>query len=361
MEDLSNKNHNYFAITAIFSGIGLVLIYLNFNWLASIAITLVIISSYFHHRAQLRLNSQLKETQEQQHHVEIQLQQQRENFASYLKPILPVWKKQLSETLALSEQSNDQLTQQFRAISEEISSAVDFTNSGPNKGERLSASGNVKKSSDNIRDDLENLKDTLINISQMEQDSLLEINNLSTFMDQLTKMAGEVEALAEQTNLLALNAAIEAARAGDQGRGFAVVADEVRNLANQSKSTGENIRKKIDRIGETVALILKQATHSAESEEAMATQAEKIIHEVIVQHKLTTYTLAESDKLMVNMSQQIQQQISHAIELFEQQSKSYSKIHDFSEHLSQLETLIEEYENLDATERRLHFKQLKNS
>ena len=179
-------------------------------------------------------------------------------------------------------------------------------------------------------------------------------------MAELTKIAGEVEALAEQTNLLALNAAIEAARAGEQGRGFAVVAEEVRNLANQSKGTGENIRKKIDIIGESVNTILASATQSAATEVEMAEKASKVIREVITQHKFTTYTLAESDTLLANMGQQVQNEIAKVIVELQFQDRISQKLRHVEENLLSTYKIIEESAGLNAEQRLEKFKRLKS-
>ena len=67
-----------------------------------------------------------------------------------------------------------------------------------------------------------------------------QIDHLRADVDNVAKMARQIEAIAKQTNLLALNATIEAARAGEAGKGFAVVAGEVKSLATQTgKTTAE--------------------------------------------------------------------------------------------------------------------------
>ncbi|HWQ64801.1 MAG TPA: methyl-accepting chemotaxis protein [Methanospirillum sp.] len=67
------------------------------------------------------------------------------------------------------------------------------------------------------------------------------VKDINQKMDEIGKIVRLISDIANQTNLLALNAAIEAARAGEAGRGFAVVAAEVKSLAQDSRSSAENI------------------------------------------------------------------------------------------------------------------------
>ncbi len=86
-----------------------------------------------------------------------------------------------------------------------------------------------------------------------------KVGSLGTAADEIGKVIEVIQDIAEQTNLLALNATIEAARAGEAGKGFAVVATEVKELAKQTASATDDIRKRIEGIqgstGEAVEAI----------------------------------------------------------------------------------------------------------
>jgi methyl-accepting chemotaxis protein len=86
------------------------------------------------------------------------------------------------------------------------------------------------------------------NAAQLVNDSHSQIGELGSAADEIGKVIEVIQDIAEQTNLLALNATIEAARAGDAGKGFAVVATEVKELAKQTASATEDIRKRIEGI-----------------------------------------------------------------------------------------------------------------
>ena len=114
---------------------------------------------------------------------------------------------------------------------------------------------------------------------------------------QIGKVVNLINRIAEQTNLLALNATIEAASAGEAGRGFAVVANEVKELARQSATATEDIRKQVaiiqDNTGSSirsldeVTKVIEQVAHISSSiaaavEEQSATTSEIVgnIHAV---------------------------------------------------------------------------------
>jgi methyl-accepting chemotaxis protein len=90
-------------------------------------------------------------------------------------------------------------------------------------------------------------------VQDLTHDVDQRFDNLVVTAKGVETIAGTIAELANRTNLLALNATIEAARAGEAGRGFAVVAAEVRDLAEQSASATEEVRRKLMLITHAVA------------------------------------------------------------------------------------------------------------
>lgn len=95
---------------------------------------------------------------------------------------------------------------------------------------------------------LQVLINSIYNISNSFNDVSTKIASLGSNINKINEITGLINSIAEQTNLLALNAAIEAARAGEAGRGFAVVAEEIRKLAEQSKTSSNNINLLLENI-----------------------------------------------------------------------------------------------------------------
>ena len=62
-----------------------------------------------------------------------------------------------------------------------------------------------------------------------------------------------INAISDETNILSLNARIEAARGQTDGKGFKVIAEEVGLLAKQSKAATNDIKARLELLGEKIA------------------------------------------------------------------------------------------------------------
>ena len=89
--------------------------------------------------------------------------------------------------------------------------------------------------------------------AQIAQGTGQVVAQLNDSAQEIGQVIEVIMDIAEQTKLLALNATIEAARAGESGKGFAVVAGEVKELAGQTGTSTEDIRKQVQDIQENTS------------------------------------------------------------------------------------------------------------
>ena len=250
----------------------------------------------------------------------------------------PIWAEQIANSIEQSTTAINALSQRFIEISTELQTTIQMAGVGEGDDQdNFNSRDSIQETANHIQNELNSVTTSLKSIVDNKDDSLKRIQELDNYTSDLTKMAESVQQVADQTNLLALNAAIESARAGEAGRGFAVVADEVRKLASQSGQTGEDMKKKVDFISAGVASVLQDAKDSAIKEEELIARSDKVIKEVINQHKFTTYSLSEADNLMVNMSKHVRTEISGIIMEMQFQDRVSQILQHISENLLTLD------------------------
>lgn len=96
--------------------------------------------------------------------------------------------------------------------------------------------------------DTRELKGKANSVGKTNEEVNVAMQQLVKKSEQVQEITSFIITITNNTNLLALNASIEAARAGIHGAGFAVVAEEIRKLAEQTKSSTENINQLLNEL-----------------------------------------------------------------------------------------------------------------
>ncbi len=255
---------------------------------------------------------------------------------------VPIWSRQIEVARSQTEEGIIGISRQFAAIVDRLRASVvtsQQASGGNTGGESNSAISVLGQSEVELLQVSNSIDESMTKITGM----LNEVKTLTSYTEELKKMAADVAAIASQTNLLALNAAIEAARAGEAGRGFAVVADEVRKLSSMSSETGKKMEEKVNTINAAIASVISTAKSFAEDDRIIVNEAENTIHKVMANFESVISGLVASSDLLQQESNGIREEIAEALVHLQFQDRISQILSHTRDNLDLLHSLIQKH------------------
>ncbi len=205
--------------------------------------------------------------------------------------------------IAASTQLTAQNIQEQNLMTQSIQSSIQDTVSRSKK-----MVGIAQESGTSINSNLElmnDLRNESEEIALTNKELIDSMTRLQLKMKEVRDIAAIIHSISGQTNLLALNASIESARAGEAGKGFAVVADQIRKLAEQTKSSTENISRILEDLNsytEAATKTVYDTIHATNHQSELITITSKSFNQINANVGLLTEDIANIDEMLLNLA-----------------------------------------------------------
>ncbi|MDH1696298.1 methyl-accepting chemotaxis protein, partial [Pseudomonas sp. GD03766] len=250
------------------------------------------------------------------------------------------------ELHTVTEDTSRGLHQQSAEIDQAATAVNQMTAAVEEVANNAVSTADASKGADQTtRDGRDQVNQALASIQHLVADvtgTSVEIEQLASNANEISRVLDVIGAIAGQTNLLALNAAIEAARAGEAGRGFAVVADEVRALAHRTQQSTAEIEQMIAGIQNgteraVAAMHSSQGRATGTLEVAQsAGQALEVIAEAIASINQRNLVIASASEEQAQVAREVDRNLVNIRDLAMQTSAGANQTSAAAQDLSRL-------------------------
>jgi len=117
---------------------------------------------------------------------------------------------------------------------------------------------------------------------QRKAEDIEKLDHIRASAERIKPFSNKISSIASNTRLISINALIEAARAGEHGRTFAVVASEVRELADQSRSSAEEMDKSLNEIAQFIDHSITELKSAIDVESSFIQSTMVLLQDVVM-------------------------------------------------------------------------------
>ena len=147
-------------------------------------------------------------------------------------------------------------------------------------------------------------------IKTTNADTIIGIKSLSDRIENIWDIVNIINGIADQTKIIAFNAELEASSAGEAGKNFQIVASEIRRLADNTVSSTNEIRTKINEIqssSDNLIVSSEEGTEKISEGWSLSNDLQEVFEDILT-----------SSEISANSAEQIAHSINQQVAAFDQ-------------------------------------------